>query len=121
MKTYLARMVFQVNWEAQHEQVVYEEQLRLFIANDKLEAFTQANVNGHTEEGSFPFSRGGAVNWKFLGLTSLEELGNIHSGLLLDSSARHDAHPDETGKLLKAQIRRFNGQLEIEAQSLLVH
>lgn len=114
MKTYLARLVFQVDWEPQQTTTAFEEQIRLIIAEDKLDAYTQANASGHTEEGEFPFYRGGSVNWKFLGLTSLDEIGQIHSGMLIDSSQRNQVNSVEDGKFLQAQIQRFNNQLEVE-------
>jgi hypothetical protein len=114
MKTYLARLVFQVDWEPQQTNTAFEEQIRLIIAEDKLDAYTQANACGHTELGEFPFYRGGSVNWKFLGLTSLDEIGQIHSGMLIDSSQRNHVNSLEDGKLLQAQIQRFNNQLEVE-------
>lgn len=117
MKSFLARLVFQVQWEPQHAQPLFEEQLRLFIAIDKLDAFTQANAIGHTEEGNFPFYRGGSVNWVFEGLTSLDEIDQIHSGLLLDSSQRNSNSFAEENKFIQSQIRRFKSQLEVEMMS----
>ena len=86
MKTFVVKFVYCINCSGLHTEQ-YEDQWRLVVATDQVDARTKALSLGKEEESLFIDRHGRTVSWKLLVVGEPMEFEQEH-GVLLASSIR---------------------------------
>lgn len=81
MKWFAVNCIYQVICGEGYHSPQFNEQIRLFLATDRLEALEK--VNQHAGKFNVPFKNcaGETVLWEFLGIGSLTEINEIKDGV----------------------------------------
>ena len=85
MKWFIAKIIFHIINDEINSSKQFDEQVRLISAADKLIALNKARHIGENEEELFWNSRQQLVQWKFINVAELYELGELVNGMELHS------------------------------------
>ena len=91
MNWYLAKINFQIICGNGRHKPQFDEQLRLILAGDSLEAFHKARLIGENEGNT---ECGPQVKWAFIDVSELHLLSELTDGAELYSNVREDDDPD---------------------------
>ena len=80
MNSYIAKLIFQIICGAGNHRAQFDEQLRLVFAENAEIAFESAVALGEAEETSFYDRKDQLVQWKFIGVSNLQEPGVLEHG-----------------------------------------
>ena len=80
MNFYIAKLVFRILSGKGEHQGQFDEQLRLIMADDDLNALKKAKAIGLTEETSFMNEKKQAVQWKFIAVVELTQFDKLDHG-----------------------------------------
>jgi hypothetical protein len=80
MKSYLVKLVFNIDIDNGKYTSQFDEQTRIIHAGNTEEAFFKARQIGKSEESSFMNKDRKTVRWKFIDVTDLYELQGIKDG-----------------------------------------
>ena len=106
MHLYLANLVFRI--ENKTERVAqFDEQLRLIKATSRAEAYEKALHLALEEEGTVNNVSGQALQWKFVGITSLMEMENLQDRSELFSNTRETAQPQAYAQYVKEKQQQL--------------
>ncbi len=97
MKSYLAKLVFNIIIENKNLTSQFDEQIRIIQATNKEDAFLKARALGKREEDSFKNKNNDLVQWKFIDITDLYSLQEMKDGEQLYSQT-HEA--DDSGNFI---------------------
>ena len=85
MKWYLAKIVYRIICGNGNHTPQFDEQLRLIEAEDDMHAFQKARITGDQEEDRFLNNQQEQVQWQFIDISELYELGKLNDGVELYS------------------------------------
>jgi hypothetical protein len=85
MKWYIAKIVFQIIIDNDEYSKQFDEQIRLLLAESNAIAFSKAQCIAKEEEDVFLNSRQQQVQWKFINVEALYEIGELIDGMELYS------------------------------------
>ena len=85
MKWFIAKLIFHIINDEVSSSKQFDEQARLILATDKYVALNKAQHIGENEEEIFWNSRQQLVQWKFINVAELYELGELVDGMELNS------------------------------------
>lgn len=115
MNWYLTKMVFRIICGDGNHTAQFDEQLRLISASGKEEAFHKAQIMGIREEEMFFNNNLQLVQWQFISVSELYQLGELTDGAELYS--RIEEKEDAACYLhiihKKAEQIRFGNTLEL--------
>ncbi len=80
MKTYLSKIVFQIQIDNNPNSKEFDRQFRIIPAADELQALEKARTIAQNEEESFVNANGRITSWKFVGISDLVCLDEIAEG-----------------------------------------
>jgi predicted RNA-binding protein with EMAP domain len=115
MNWYLAKMVFRIICGDGDHTAQFDEQLRLVSASSKEEAFHKAQVLGVREEEIFFNNNLQLVQWQFISVSELLQLGELTDGAELYSRIEEKEDADCYLHIIhkKAEQIRFGNTLEL--------
>jgi hypothetical protein len=85
MSWYLAKLVFRIICGDGDHTPQFDEQLRLFSASSKEEAFKKAQLTGAKEEETFYNQRQQIVQWQFINVSEIYKISQLIDGAELYS------------------------------------
>lgn len=80
MKSYLAKLIFNIIIENKDTTSQFDEQIRIIQAHNTEEAFRKARATGKREEETFTNSNNELVQWKFIDVAELHSLQELKDG-----------------------------------------
>jgi Domain of unknown function (DUF4288) len=89
MKTYIAKLLFNINIDQGHDITQFDEQVRLIKAHTSDEALAKAKTIGHSEEAAFTSPKQHLIKWEFVSVIAIYELESIQDGQQLYSYTTH--------------------------------
>jgi hypothetical protein len=111
MKWFVAKVCYQIITATASGPAQFEEQMRLIKARGEAEALEKARYLGALEEEVFLNAQRQPVQWKWLGVTELEELADLEDGTELlsnikETTAPHDylTHVSQRSQLLENRL-----------------
>jgi hypothetical protein len=93
MKWFIAKLIFHIINDEINSSKQFDEQVRLISAADKAIALNKAQHIGEDEEELFWNSREQLVQWKFINVAELYELGELIDGMELHSKVQEYDEP----------------------------
>ena len=107
MEWYVAKMVYQVvsNKKSQAPQI--DEQYKLIMADEPAWAWGKANILGKLGECSLEGIKGGSVQWKFINVVDLFEIGELSDGVELFSDTNEPANIEEYMAVSELRAKRL--------------
>lgn len=112
MKTYLVKLVFNIDIDNGKHTSQFDEQARLIQAKNSEDAFFKARKLGKQEEELFMNKDKKAVAWKFIDVTGLYELQSMRDGEQLYSETHENKDAESFIQLVKRK------SMVIQAKSL---
>jgi hypothetical protein len=112
MKSYLVKLVFNIDIDNGKNASQFDEQTRLINAKNTEEAFFKARNIGKQEESSFLSKDKKKVSWKFIDVADLYELQNIKDGEQLYATTHERTDADSFIEFVKRK------SMVIQAKSL---
>lgn len=114
MNWYIVKMVFRIRCGNGDHTAQFDEQLRLISAGSKEEAFHKAQALGGREEEIFFSKQQQLVQWQFIGVSELYQLGELADGAELYSRIEEQENADVYLHILakKAEQIRFGTAVE---------
>lgn len=103
MNWYLLKLVYQIICGDGDHKAQFDEQLRLVLADDRFHAFTKGRCIGENEQESFYNCNGKMVQWKFIDIAEINDLGEILDGAELYSRINEVEDAKNYRKLLTAK------------------
>lgn len=94
MKWYLAKIVYRIICGDGDHTPQFDEQLRLFSAEDDLHAFQKARITGDKEEDNFLNNQQKPVRWKFVDVAELHPLDDLIDGAELYSKISEEENAE---------------------------
>lgn len=94
MKWYLAKIIYRIICGEGDHCPQFDEQLRLIAANGKEEAFHKAKKMGKEGEDTFINRRNEMVQWQFINVSEINELGELADGTELYSRIEEKDNAD---------------------------
>jgi Domain of unknown function (DUF4288) len=85
MKTYIAKLIFNINIDQGHNRSKFDEQVRLIKANNMPEAIEKAKNIGEAEESSFISPQQHLIKWEFISIIDIYEIEAMNEGQQLYS------------------------------------
>ena len=115
MEWYVAKMVYQVvNTKKSHAPQI-DEQYKLIQADDRAWAWEKANILGKLGECKLEGIKQESVQWKFINVVDLFEIGELKDGVELFSGTDEPEDIEEymavSGMRAKRIMEAFNNQL----------
>jgi hypothetical protein len=83
MNVYITKTIFQIHNGG--EGIQFDEQLRLFVAEDSKDAYTKAITKGMEEETYYLNEKSEWVHWEFKGITEITKVEKIEDGMQINS------------------------------------
>jgi hypothetical protein len=80
MKTFIVKLIFQIEMNEKVKQAQFDEQTILIAAKDMATAFQKAKAKGVTLQQNFKNANSVDVNWKFIDVTDLFEINSYKDG-----------------------------------------
>ena len=80
MNWYVAKIVFRIISGDGHHHAQFDEQLRLINADDEHQAFEKATTIGIRNQESFLNNKSQPVQWQFIDVAELNQLGELKDG-----------------------------------------
>ena len=93
MKWFIAKLIFRFINDKINSSKQFDEQVRLILAADESGALNKAQHIGENEEEIFWNSRQQLVQWKFINVAELYELGELVDGMQLHSKVEEYDEP----------------------------
>ncbi len=80
MNWYIVKLVFNIDIEKGKNKAQFDEQIRMIKAGSADEAYFKAKAIGKQEESVFQNKSKHAVEWKFIGITEIQEFDELKDG-----------------------------------------
>ena len=107
MNWYIAKLVYQVIYGNGLYDAQFSEQLRLVQATDEVHAFTKAQLLGHKEESTFCQETERLVQWRFIDVCELIEMGEMADGAEILSHTSEPQNPKLYMKIIQRQASQL--------------
>ena len=117
MNWFLAKIVFHIICGDGKHTPQFDEQLRLVEADNELQAIHQARLHGENEQVSFFNDRQKLVQWKFIGVSEIQQMPGLIDGAEIYSHI-HEAD-DETEYLEMIRLKNHDLLCEMMKRSFL--
>jgi hypothetical protein len=123
MNIYVTKIIFQIHNTG--EGIQFDEQLRLFVAEDSKEAYTKAVTKAMEEETYYMNEKNEWVHWEFKGITEITQVETIEDGMQIGShTVEMDAlEEDNYLSFVKTKSIRLNRKyklpLKYKAETIL--
>ncbi len=118
MGWYIAKLVYQIICGDGRHTPQFDEQLRLIESADDLDAFRQATDMGHDGGDIFYSHEGKKVQWKFINVSELRNIGRPMNGTELhsriqetDDAAQYIALTQSKAAQLRSNVSRKQKEL----------
>lgn len=115
MEWYVAKMVYQVVNNKKTHTPQIDEQYKLIQADDRAWAWEKANILGKLGECKLESSKQASVQWKFINVVDLFEIGELKDGVELFSGTDEPEDIEEYMAVSELRARRimeaFNNHL----------
>jgi hypothetical protein len=120
MNWFIAKLVFAIHHHPNAISTQFDEQFRLVLAKDTLEALLKSRMLGIKEEHSFTNENGIEVSWEFIDVIALNLIESFTDGMELNARIfEHDTkdlyidYVKHRGQLLFNDIQRFSMQVGV--------
>ena len=114
MNSYIAKLVFQIICGAGNHTAQFDEQLRLILAENAELAFESALQIGGEEQTSFYNRKDQLVQWKFIGVSNLHELGKLEHATEIYSAITERDDGERFVQEVKIRSRLLNERFTIK-------
>lgn len=108
MKWYLAKMVYRIICGEGNHAPQFDEQLRLILGEDDMEAFQKARRMGEREEDNFLNDANKPVLWKFVDIAELQPLDTLVDGVEVHSRIFEEEDARNYMKLITDKARMLH-------------
>jgi len=95
MRWFLVKIVFQIKTGASDRNHQFDESFRLLEANDIADAYNKAVQKGLAEQISFPNIYSEMVDWKFIDVPDVIDLGQLKDGIEIFTQTGEEKYPEE--------------------------
>jgi len=112
MKTFLAKLVFNVKVNNDANASEFDEQIRIVEARTLESAFHKARSIGKNEEESFVSKDNNLISWQFIDVAEVYPLEDVKDGDQLYSSTKKTADPTSYIRYIRQK------SMEIQAKNL---
>ncbi len=85
MKTYIAKLIFNINVNQGQDRTQFDEQVRIIRANTMQAAIEIAKNIGEAEESTFISPKQQLIKWEFIAIFAIYELDSMQDGQQLYS------------------------------------
>jgi hypothetical protein len=123
MNIFITKIIFQIHNGG--ENIQFDEQLRLFVAEDSKEAYSKALTKGMEEETYYLNEKKEWVHWEFKGITEINKVEVIEDGIQIGSHIVEMEGIEESNYLdfikskSKGLKRKYNLPVKYVAETIL--
>jgi hypothetical protein len=115
---YLAKLVYKIDRPAQNRPAEFDVQLRLIRADEKDWAIEKATTIGRLEETVVTDTHNRTVEWKFIGVTEIIEIGELEDTSLIYSQSEEPTNETEYKVSLKSKMALLNQHILVGTEKL---
>src|SRR5690606_15047718 len=95
MKWFLVKIVFQIRTGVSDSNHQFDESFRIIEGNDITDAYKRAYGIGESEQSTFFNLQGEVVEWRFIDVPDIIELGELKDGAEIFAQTKEEKFPED--------------------------
>ncbi|HSB91522.1 MAG TPA: DUF4288 domain-containing protein [Flavitalea sp.] len=111
MQWYIAKIVFRIISGDGNHTPQFDEQLRLIMAANELEAFEQARELGLSEQDEFENVNNSTVEWRFIDIAEMKRFPTLANGVELYSRIMEEEDADRYTDVIQKKAEHIRERL----------